>query len=68
MLQLLDGKVVCKRCGAQLDVPDGNTAEVTFLAESGRPVVRLLKANGEEIHRCEVIVRRSPRRAGGWDD
>ena len=58
MLQQLDGKVVCKRCDAPLEIPDGHTPEVTFLAESGRPVIRLLKLNGVEIHRCEVIVRR----------
>ena len=61
VLHQLDGEVVCKRCGAPLPIPDGHTPEVTFLAESGRPVIRLLKANGEEIHRCEVIVRRPGR-------
>ena len=67
MLHELDGKVVCKRCGAPLHIPDGHRPEVTFLADSGRPVIRLLKVNGVEIHQCEVIVRRSPRRAGGLD-
>ena len=62
VLHLLDGKVVCKRCDAPLEIPDGHTAKVTFLAESGRPVIRLIKVNGDTIHRCEVIVRRSPRR------
>jgi hypothetical protein len=68
VLHLLDGKVVCKRCGAPLDIPEGHTAAVTFLAESGHPVIRLLKVNAVEIHRCEVNVRRSPRKQGGWSD
>ena len=68
MLQLLDGKIVCKRCGVQLDVPDGHTQEVTFLAASRKPVLRLVKVDGEEIHRCPVIVRRLTRRERVWDD
>ena len=29
-------------------------------AASGEPVVRVVKVDGNEIHRCVVIVRRSP--------
>ena len=68
LLHRVDGKVVCKRCGAQLDIPEGRTPEVTFYAESGRPVIRVVKVDREEIHRCRLVVRRLPRTARGWDD
>jgi hypothetical protein len=68
MLHLLDGKVVCKRCGAQLDIPDGHTAEVTFRTADGRRVFRVVKVDGEAIHECRVIVRRLPRSEPGWHD
>ena len=68
MLQRLDGEVVCKRCGAQLAIPAGHTPEKTFLAESGKPVVRLVKVDGDEIHRCLVVMRRTRRSEPGWDD
>jgi hypothetical protein len=68
MLQQPDGSLVCKRCGAPLHIPDGHTAEKTFLAASGEPVVRVVKVDGDEIHRCMVIVRRTPRRKTGWED
>ena len=68
MLQLLDGKIVCKRCGAHLDVPDGHRADMTFHAESGEPVMRVVKVDGDEIHRCLVVMRRTRRSEPGWDD
>ena len=68
MRELLDGKVVCKRCGAPLDVPDGHTPEKTFHAASGEPVIRVVKVDGDEIHRCPVVMRRSPRKDSGGDD
>jgi len=68
MLQHLDGEVVCKRCGGQLNIPAGRTPEVTFVAESGRPVFRVLEVDGDEIHRCRVVVRRLTRRKRLWDD
>ena len=62
MLRLLDGKLACKRCGAQLGIPDGHSAQMTFHAESGAPVIRVVKVDGDEIHRCPVVMRRSTRK------
>jgi hypothetical protein len=56
MLHLLDGQVACKRCGAQLNIPDGRAPDFTFLAQSGEPVVRVVKVDGDEIHRCPALV------------
>ena len=57
MRRLLDGKVVCKRCGAQLDVPEGETPKVTFHTVSGEPLTRVLKVGTDELHSCEVASR-----------
>ena len=58
MLQLLDGKVVCKHCGTQLHIPEGETPKVTFHAVSGEAALtRVLKVGTDELHSCEVASR-----------
>jgi hypothetical protein len=68
MLRETVGRVVCKRCGTRLRIADGQTPIVTFHAVGGEPLGRVLQVGSEEIHRCEVIVRRRDRRASRWDD
>jgi hypothetical protein len=55
--QLLDGRVVCKYCGAQLEVPEGEVPKVTFHAVSGEPLTRVLKVGNDELHSCEIAPR-----------
>jgi hypothetical protein len=51
----LDGQWACRECGAVVDgVPPGRTPKVTINAASGRPNVRVLTIDGEEVHRCEL--------------
>ena len=54
MLHLMDGKVVCKHCGAPLHIPEGETPKVTFHAVSGEALTRVLKVGPDELHRCEI--------------
>jgi hypothetical protein len=58
-VQKLDGKVLCKLCGAQLDIPKGETPKVTFHAVTGGPLTRVLKVATDEVHRCDVLPPRS---------
>jgi hypothetical protein len=41
----------CFICGAELDVPEAQTA-ATIAGDSGRPTIRILSVNGREVHRC----------------
>ena len=57
LMQLLDGKFVCKHCGAPLDLPEGESPKVTFHAVSGEPLTRVLKVGTDELHSCEIAPR-----------
>ncbi len=46
-----NGNDVCVLCGEQLDVSETDTV-TTIAGASGKPNVRILSANGREIHRC----------------
>lgn len=59
-MKLVDGKFVCTLCGADLDVGEDETV-TTIAGASGKPNVRILSANGTEIHRCQMQ-RPGPRR------
>ncbi len=59
MTQTLDGKVVCKHCGAQLDVREGEAPRVSFHAVTGGPLTRVLVVGRYEVHRCDVVPPRS---------
>lgn len=50
-----DGGYECAGCGAPLDVSEGEKPLAILFAASGKPTVRVLKVNGREIHRCEVL-------------
>jgi hypothetical protein len=54
-----DGTVVCKLCGAQLDIPEDETPKVSFHAVTGGPLTRVLQVRTAEVHRCEVLPPRS---------
>ena len=58
MLQQSDGKVLCKLCGAQLDVPEGETLKVTFYTVTGGPLTRVVKVGTDELHSCDVAPQR----------
>jgi hypothetical protein len=53
-VRLDEGRWICKQCGAVLNVPAGRDPKVTIKGASGRPNVRILSIDGEEIHRCEI--------------
>jgi hypothetical protein len=59
VLQQPDGKVLCKLCGAQLDIPHGETPKVTFYAVTGGPLTRVMKVGADELHSCDVAPQRS---------
>ena len=48
------GKWTCKQCGEVLDVPADRRPDVTIVAASGQPNVRILTVDGEELHRCVI--------------
>ena len=52
-MRLLDGRFVCALCGSDLEVSEEETV-TTIAGSSGLPNVRILTANGNEIHRCEM--------------
>jgi len=58
-MQQVDGKVVCKLCGAQLDIPEGETLKVSFHGVTGGPLTRVLHVRTAEVHRCVVVPPRS---------
>jgi hypothetical protein len=54
-----DGRYECAYCGAILDVSAEDVPTVVFHASSAKPLMRVVLANGREIHRCEVAPRES---------
>ena len=58
-MRLIDGRYECAYCGAVLDLPSDAEPMVVFHASSGRPNVRVISLDGNEIHRCEVRDRES---------
>ena len=53
-MRLRDGKYECVHCGAVLEIPAGEGLQVVITAATGKPNVRVLMWNFEEIHRCDV--------------
>ena len=53
-VQQVDGKVVCKLCGEQVDIPEGETPKVSFHGVTGGPLIRVLHVRTAEVHRCVV--------------
>jgi hypothetical protein len=53
-VRLRDGKYECVHCGAVLEIPAGEGLHVVITAATGKPNVRVLMWNFEEIHRCDV--------------
>jgi len=58
-MQQADGKVVCKLCGAQVDIPEGEKPKVSFHAVTGGPLTRALHVRTAEVYRCDVVPPRS---------
>ena len=56
-MRLFDGRYECFLCGAFLDLPFMENPKVTIHAASGKPNIRVLTHNGNEIHRCEIDAR-----------
>jgi hypothetical protein len=44
----------CALCGADLGIPFTTKPQVTIIEGNDRPRVRVLRIEGQEIHRCEV--------------
>jgi hypothetical protein len=59
-VEVREGKFFCILCGAELEVSEAQTV-TTIAGASGKPNVRILSVNGEELHRCEMPSR-GPRR------
>ena len=53
-MRLIDGRWVCRQCGAVLDVPTDRDPKVVIKAASGKPNVRVLMLGDTEVHRCEI--------------
>ena len=51
-MRLRNGKRECVICGAHLDVPDGKQPDVMIVGASGKPNMRAVLVDGEEMHRC----------------
>src|SRR5439155_9138313 len=51
-MRLVDGKYQCAWCGVQIDAPLDARPEAKIIGVSGKPTVRALTLDGEEIHRC----------------
>jgi hypothetical protein len=58
-MKLIDGMYSCTLCGAPLDISEAATI-TTIAGSSGKPNMRILSADGREIHRCAM--RAAPRR------
>jgi hypothetical protein len=48
------GRYECRHCGAVVDVPEGQRARGALVGKSGEPNYWVVRADGTEIHRCEV--------------
>jgi hypothetical protein len=44
----------CAICGAVIDVPEEKIPSVTLIRSSDERTVRIVRVDGEEIHRCGV--------------
>ncbi len=63
-MKLVDGVWTCLVCGATLhDVPDYARVDIDYHAVNGDPLMRVIRWNGHEVHRCEA-----PRDAPGQRD
>jgi hypothetical protein len=49
-----DGTFVCLECGEKLRLGLETNIRMQFHSASGRPTVRVVVADGVEVHRCEV--------------
>jgi hypothetical protein len=47
-----DGVATCALCSARLDVPIGAKVRTVLEAASGKPNVRVVYLDDEEVHRC----------------
>jgi hypothetical protein len=48
----------CAFCGAVLDLAHRIEPRIHIEGTSGRPNVRVLTIEGEEVHRCTVVTRK----------
>jgi hypothetical protein len=63
MRRIKDGTYCCAVCGAPLGVSEYDTV-TTIVGQSGKPNVRVLSVDREEIHRCAIgHNERLPRRS-----
>ena len=53
-MRLVDGRYECAHCGAVLDIDADAEPMVVVHAASGRPNMRVITVDGDEVHRCEV--------------
>jgi len=53
-VRLRDGRYECDFCGAILDLSARREPQVSFVAASGKPNVRRLSIDGNEVHRCVI--------------
>jgi hypothetical protein len=56
-MRRIDGHHECMLCGAVLDVPDDATPVVTIVAASGEPNIRVISAEGVEVHACPTDLK-----------
>jgi hypothetical protein len=59
-VRLVSGKLECTWCGAALDgVPSDAHVRIELAQASGAPQYRVIRLDGEEIHRCERPAERN---------
>jgi hypothetical protein len=53
MRQVECGKYVCSLCGEQVELAPEARVETQMHGSSGAPNMRVVLADGKEVHRCE---------------
>jgi hypothetical protein len=51
------GRYICAQCGAVLDIAVTTRPQISIRAASGKPNVRIISVNRDEIHRCTLPER-----------
>jgi hypothetical protein len=62
-VRLFDGRWHCTQCGAVLDLPGDKEPEVIIKSQGGALTMRTLNVDGRELHRCPMVMTRSPTKA-----
>ncbi len=53
-MRIDDGRWVCVQCGAVVDMPFEAAWHTEMRAHAGEPNVRVVIADGHEVHRCAL--------------